>query len=586
MSSEKANLSRRSFIASSAVAGTIGLAGTTTASADEIPSKFAQATPLMPAPQVAQEESVTTTPFAARLLNKAAYGPRQGEVAAFEALGGDNTTRLQAWLLEQLNPVASDPEVDNRVNPLTTPPGLEYDTINKTALELWQDGLSDDYNIRRRPVYQMERLTLLRATYSKWQLREVMYDFWFNHFNIYGREFPAQSMMPEYDRQLRLNIFGKFEDMLLANARTSSMIYYLDNYANTWPRPNENYAREVMELHTLGAVENYYGTVDPGDVGTNIHGERAGYTEIDVFQLAKALTGWGVSDGRSEAPDTGQFLFRDFQHYDFSEGPIEVMDVTINQASNPPNDETDVTTILSYLARHYGTAQYIAWKMCVRLISDAPSEAIVESTADVFYANLDNPEQLKMVYRHIIESDDFQNSWGEKVKRPVETVVHAMRGAGVDFTMRTGHDPSNRIVSRLDDSSHYPFYYAPPTGYPDERALWMGSGPLVSSWRTVTRMLREFEIVNLAEQTNLAIPSWQDRTAENIVEAWMDRALGYALPAAQATKIVEFIQGITSISGDSIWDNESSDTTKNSAYQKVIMAVVGLVLMSPDAMRR
>ncbi len=103
MSSEKANLSRRSFIASSAVAGTVGLAGTTTASADEIPSKFAQATPLMPAPQVAQEESVTTTPFAARLLNKAAYGPRQGEVAAFEALGGDNTTRLQAWLLEQLN---------------------------------------------------------------------------------------------------------------------------------------------------------------------------------------------------------------------------------------------------------------------------------------------------------------------------------------------------------------------------------------------------------------------------------------------------------------------------------------------------
>jgi hypothetical protein len=329
VSSKKGNFSRRSFIASSAVAGTVGLAGTTTASADEIPSKFAKATPLMPAPRIERGVSVTTTPFAALLLNKAAYGPQQGEVAAFEALGDENTTPLQAWLLEQLNPLADDPEVDSRVDPLTTP-GLEYDTINKTALELWQDGLSEDKDIRRRPVYQMERLTLLRATYSKWQLREVMYDFWFNHFNIYGQEFPAESMMPEYDRQLRLNIFGKFEDMLLANARTSSMLYYLDNYANTWPRPNENYAREVMELHTLGAVENYYGTIDPGDVGTNSKGERAGYTEIDVFQLAKALTGWGVSDGRSDAPDTGEFLFQVPQHYNFSEGPIEVMGVTIN----------------------------------------------------------------------------------------------------------------------------------------------------------------------------------------------------------------------------------------------------------------
>ena len=220
------------------------------------------------------------------------------------------------------------------------------------------------------------------------------------------------------------------------------------------------------------------------------------------------------------------------------------MDITINE-SDPPNDETDVTTILSYLARHYGTARFIAWKMCVRLISDAPSETIVESTADVFYTNRDNPEQLKTVYRHIIESDDFQNSWGEKVKRPVETVVHAMRGAGVDFTMRIDHGPSNSIVYRLDDSSHYPFNYSPPTGYPDERALWMGSGPLVSSWRTVTRMLREFEIVNLAEQTNQAIPLWQERTAQNIVNTWMERALGYALPDAQSIKIVDFINAIS-----------------------------------------
>lgn len=588
MSSDQSNLSRRAFISSTAAAGAVGITAATAVHAKQVPSKFARFTPLMPAPQASTSAAESTTPFAVRLLNKVAYGPKQGEVAAFQALGATDADCLQVWLEEQLNPESNDPEVDDRVNPLTTQ-GLEYDTVNKTALELWQDGLSEDYQVRRRPVYQMERLTLLRATYSKWQLREVMYDFWFNHFNIYGREFPAESMMPEYDRQLRMHLFGRFEDMLLANARTASMLYYLDNYANTWPRPNENYAREVMELHTLGAVENYFGAVDPSSVGNNSKGERAGYTEIDVFQLAKALTGWGVSDGRSEAPDTGEFLFRDVQHYNFSEGPIEVMDITIEEAieeGDPPNGETDVTTILTYLARHYGTARYIAWKMCVRLISDEPSDSIVESTADVFYDNRDDPEQLKKVYRHVIESDEFKNTWGEKVKRPVENLVRAMRAAGVDFTMRTDHSPSNRIMSRLDDTSHYPFYYAPPTGYPDERALWMGSGPLISTWRTMTRMLREFEIVNLAEQTNQVIPAWENRSAQNIVDAWMDRALGYPLPTEQATKIVDFIDQLSFGLSNPLPENVTNDTTQYSVYQKIIMAVVGLILMSPDTMRR
>jgi len=590
VSDVKGRLSRRQLLGTGSVIGAGSLLSTPLAhGTDKPPEKFAGLRPLHPAAQLSTADGVEplAPPFAALVLNKAAYGPKPGELSAFDSLpGADDAERLSSWLDEQLYPdELLDTELNNRVS-LFTDPGLAYDMIGKTPAELWQVALEEDYNVRLRPVWQMERLTLLRAAYSKWQLREVLYDFWFNHFNIYGREFPANGMMPEYDRQIRNHMFGKFEDMLQANAHTASMLYYLDNYANTWPNPNENYAREVMELHTLGAVENYYGAVDPGDVGTNIKSERAGYTEIDVFQLARALTGWGVADGRSGAEDTGEFLFRSNQHYDFSQGDIEVMDITI---ASPGNGESDVTDILSYLARHYGTARYIAWKLCTRLVEDDPDEALVTSTAEVFYANRDDPEQMRKVYRHVLESTDFQTTWGQKVKRPVEVVIGALRAADMDFTIRIDHSPSNRMVSRLDDTSHYPFYYEAPTGFPDDRSQWQGSGPLIQTWRTVTRMLREGTEVNLAARTNIEIPVVVDRTPENIVNMWMTRALGYSLSPAQAQTVVDFITGLPNVAGaDQSLDPgiNTADTGPTSTYQRIIMATVGLILMSPNAMRR
>lgn len=592
MSSAKSRLSRRQLLGTGGALGAAGMLSPSLVQASEktgTPEKFSGLRPLRPAPAYSTPEAVDPSPppFAVRVLNKAAYGPRPGDVAAFDSLpGGDDAARLGLWLDDQLYPDdLLDTELNDRVS-LYTDPGLAYDMIDKTPAELWQVARDPDYSTRLRPVWQMERLTLLRAAYSKWQLREVLYDFWFNHFNIYGREFPAYGMMPEYDRQIRSNMFGKFEDMLLANAYSASMLYYLDNYANTWPNPNENYAREVMELHTLGAVENYHGAIDPGDVGNNIKSERAGYTEIDVFQLAKALTGWGVADGRSGAPDTGEFLFRSNQHYNFSQGDIEVMDITI---TSPGGGESDVTDILTYLARHYGTARFIAWKLCKRLIEDDPDEALITSTAEMFYANRDDPEQMRKVYRHVLESADFQSKWGRKVKRPVEIVISALRAADMNFTIRRDHGPSNNVVYRLDDTSHFPFYYAAPTGYPDDRSQWQGSGPLIQTWRTVTRMLRESTEVNLADQTNTAIPIAADRTPENIVNMWMNRALGYAFSPDQAQTVVDFITGLPNVAGaDQALDPgvDTSNTGATSIYQRIIMGAVGLVLMSPGAMRR
>lgn len=589
---------RRDFLKAGVVLGAAGAAFSRSQSGQAAGGKFDGLTPLRPAPDIADGTTPPAPPLPALVLNKAAFGPRPGDIDAFNALAGSDPARLAAWVDIQLNPTAGDPGVDNRLTALQGSPEPDdqaaFDTIGKTAVQLWTEhARSNDYQIRNRPVWQMERLTLLRAAYSEWQLREVLYDFWFNHFNVYGREFPTQGMMPEYDRQVRLHIFGNFGDMLRANARTASMLYYLDNYANTWPNPNENYAREVLELHTLGAIENYYGAVDPVSVGTNQHGQRAGYTEIDVFEFAKALTGWAVSDGSNSSPDTGEFIFRANRHYDFSEGPIEVMDVTIN---SPGGGESDVTDILDYLAGHYGTARFIAWKLCTRLIGDDPPDSIVDSTADEFYSRRFDGDQLREVYRHVLLSSEFQTAWGLKVKRPVETLVRAMRASSTDLTMRIDHGLSNGVFGRLDDTSHYPFGYSPPTGFPDERAMWQGAGPLVMSWRTITFMLKRSDenlpgggaFLNLAEQTNAMIASPANRTPQNIVGQWMDRALGYALPTDVSDRMVQFITGIAGIApADSLHDfTDTSNTSSSSTYQRIIRGLVGLILMAPDAMRR
>ena len=196
---------------------------------------------------------------------------------------------------------------------------------------------------------------------------------------------------------------------------------------------------------------------------------------------------------------------------------------------------------------------------------------------------------MRLVYRHVLESTDFQTTWGKKIKRPMEILIGALRAADMDFTIRMDHSPSNNLVNRLDDTSHYPFYYAAPTGFPDDRSQWQGSGPLVQTWRAVTRMLRESTEVNLAEQTNTEIPVLAERTPENIVNMWMTRALGYSLVSAQTQVVIDFISDRPNVAGaDQPLDPgiNTADTGGSSTYQRIIMAAVGLILMSPNAMRR
>ncbi|MCK5813211.1 MAG: DUF1800 domain-containing protein [Cocleimonas sp.] len=535
-------------------------------------------------------------PFAVRVLNKAGFGAKVGDIDAFNALADNDDDRLIAWVDRQLNPTASDPELDRRFLELN---GTAYSTINKTKQQLWDEHYnSGQFHKRHLPQYEMERLIVFRSLYSQWQLRELLNDFWFNHFNVYAQNGPAQSMLPDYDREIRSNIFGNFYDMLLDTSKSSSMLFYLDNYINTWPDPNENYARELMELHTLGAIENSYEDATPNAIGNNIKGQRKGYTETDVRQFARALTGWSYDFITSRHAGNGAFTFNADLHYDgHLNEPIKVMDITINHNTG----ENDVTVILKYLADHYGTARFISKKLCQRLISDNPSETLIASTAEIFYNNRNEVDQLAKVYRHILLSGEFKTSWGEKIKRPLETIVSAMRAADVNINYRYKHVPSTNIHHFLVRAGQGPYKVSPPTGYSDEKPNWSATTPLLASWQAVTYFCAwgpatdkstgnpQYYFCHLGEQSNALIPNQADRTPENLVDDWMMRLRGYHYDNDTRNHLINFVADKAGVARNvSLHTVMNTNNLSNNlfTYPLICSTLVGLILTSADAMRR
>ena len=541
--------------------------------------------------------------LAYRVYSKLAFGPRPAnpanpsdadDITYFGSLGSTDSERLGNWLEEQMNPGA-DPEVENRINGNPV-----WRTVDLSLQQLWDQhhrySGPDSWPMRNRPYWEMQMLALTRMTHSRWQLREVLADFWHNHFNVDGSEDVVRSTLTSYDRDvIRPQIFGNFRVMLEGVVKHAAMMYYLDNRRNSSPNPNENYARELLELHTLGAVENYFGYVPPSQVPDNIDGQPAGYVEEDVLETARLLTGFGVADGDDNAADTGEFLFRHDWHDD---EPKTIMGRTYAYAGPGPDEERELTELLDYLCQHRGTAEYVCWKLAVRLIGDGFSAGsdIVQAAATVFQDNWDQPDQLKRVYRALILSDEFRDTWNDKVKRPQEILASSLRAANAPYDFE---------LNRADDDAGFPGFYwtwrltgqlpfncEPPTGYAEDASFWKGSGPLVMSWRTVTRMLRDVRSanapwwINFAEQTNNAgIPL----TPNAIADYWLNRVQGpgHGTAPAKRAELVGYLREQGNAPGD---DQPLGITTSNtdewSTYQQLMRGLFTLIALLPERMIR
>lgn len=496
-------------------------------------------------------------PLNAIVYNRLAFGPRPGDLAAFNALpGGSDHARLTNWVDTQLNPNAiNDAGCEGIIAAANLP------SLNKSLTQLWADHY-DGNQSRTQPISDVRTATFLRAVHSSRQLKEVMVDFWHNHFNVFAWDYAyASATWVHYDRDvIRYHALGNFRTFLGAVARSTAMLYYLDNYISYNAGENENYARESFELHTLGA-ENYVGVVNPDTVPVDENDIATGYCDNDVYEVARAFTGWRVNDGRSDAPgDDGTFYYHGPWH-DVANKRILGPWLPANQP--PLKDGEDA---LDRMAFHPGTACHIAGKLCRRLIADDPPQTIVDQAAMIFFNHSDDPDQIKAVVRTICLSDEFKAAWGQKVKRPFEVAAGILRATNATFT-----NPNNSFWYYYESAGQPLFSRRSPDGYPDRKSDWSNTTSLMQRWRFANLLVQGYlgnASVNLISQMpgNLTTPN-------QIVDFWIDRLLGRPMdPAGNRDAILAFMaQGF----------NPNNPLPPEDIPSR-LPHLVALILMAPD----
>ena len=321
----------------------------------------------------------------------------------------------------------------------------------------------------REVLTDLEEAKLLRALYGERQLEEVLVDFWFNHFNVFAGKGPTRNYVNDYEREaIRPYVLGKFRDMLGATAKHPAMLFYLDNWQSSvaggagaqgargaqraqFPAGaaaparvtgiNENYARELLELHTLG--------VD------------GGYTQQDVVNVARAFTGWTMRPREGSG-----FIFAPGRH---DRGAKVVLGHNLPAGGGIEDGER----VLDIVAAHPATARHIAKQLAIRFVSDDPPASLIDHAAAVFTSTKGD---LRAVVRSIITSPEFfaPEARRAKIKTPFEFVVSALRATGAD--VRTALP----LARTLRDMGMPLYFCQPPTGYDDTAATWVSAGALVS----------------------------------------------------------------------------------------------------------
>jgi uncharacterized protein (DUF1800 family) len=452
---------------------------------------------------------------AVHLLNRVAFGPRPGDVDRVLAMG------LERYLDDQLHPERVPDTAAERYT-------VRLEVLDRTPAELGRmlreaqraraagdTGMNARERERplRRYAAEVQQAAVARTALSERQLYEVLVDFWTNHFNVFMAKGLDRALLPDYvEHTIRPRALGRFEDLLLATAQSPAMLFYLDNAlsvaegavgpppergsaaarqrsrvrlgtfradslrqlaAERMPRGlNENYARELLELHTLG--------VD------------GGYTQEDVVNVARIFTGWSIRLGR----DLG-FVFNAWAH-DRSEKTV----LGHVYASDGMDEGRD---LLRFLARHPATMRHVSAKLCMRFVADTPPDGCVDAGV---YAWERSDGDIREVVRAILTSPDFwsDRNRGTKVKTPLEFVVSAVRAVGgrPDTTPGLG-----QLVGRLGQ----PLYLqSAPTGYPEREESWVSTNALLERFN-VAVALAAGRLPGVTYDVGALLPPGEDRAA-------------------------------------------------------------------------
>lgn len=408
--------------------------------------------------------SLTQQQKLVHFLNRTSFGPTREELEKLQQSG------ITAYLDQQLSPdQIPDSVVADRVAELKT-----MRLSSRELLELYPQAAvaqakgMDMTQMQgpRQVILELQLARLIRAVYSRRQLYEVMVDFWSNHFNIFAGKGADRWLSTSYDRDtIRPHALGRFKDLLTATAQSPAMLFYLDNWMSVSPQSpaaqrgpnnrrrgiNENYAREVMELHTLG--------VD------------GGYSQKDIQEVARCFTGWTIERPR----DQGEFRFEQRFH---DSGAKTVLGTHIAAGGGIE----DGLKVIDILANHPATAKFIATKLARRFVVDDPPATVVNKAAAVFQQS---GGDIASVVRAVIDSPEFFSGefYQSKVKKPLEYVASALRVTNAETKIT---HPLLRYLNRMGE----PLFLAqPPTGHPDMGASWISPDMLLTRMNFVSDLV-------------------------------------------------------------------------------------------------
>ncbi|BAU63570.1 hypothetical protein STA3757_09350 [Stanieria sp. NIES-3757] len=418
-----------------------------------------------PATSLAKDAQILHT------LNRLSFGPTVEEIEQVKTKG------IESFIQSQLSP-GSIPESSQ----LTSYLG-KLDTLAMSPIELFQqyspsELLKDarERNLSKEEINRLRRKRkivkeqainahLARAVNSPRQLQEIMVDFWLSHFNVYGQKNLTDLWIADYENEIRENALGNFRDLLEITARHPAMLVYLDNELNTDPNSpgargkhnglNENYARELMELHTLG--------VD------------GGYTQADVIALARILTGWGIDRQQKFSSNENGFFFFEKRH-DY--GDKVFLGQTIKGSGIAEGEQA-----LELLATHPATARFLSYKLAQYFVADQPPSSLVDKLSQKFLASSGDLKQVLDTLFHSKEFNDPQY-YGKKFKTPYQYLVSVVRVSNIK-------NPDYKRLRGMLSQLGMPVYgCATPDGYKNTQSAWLNPDGMLNRVSLATAIAR------------------------------------------------------------------------------------------------
>jgi hypothetical protein len=470
------------------------------------------------------------------VLNRLAYGGTTNQLKAVSHL---TAKQASAWAIRymktqlELDPNGPWPTNLHNTNPLPAPIVLDDSALSQRLAANRAHWQTEDGHpgILSPSLSELQDYDLIRKTYSRRQLREKMVYFWDNHFNTNYRTHNKGQFELAENKAFRADAFGKFLNLLMASAKSSAMMIYLNTDVNRKENPNENYAREMQELHTLGV---------------DVNGNPNGYTQADIVEAAKAFTGWTTL----EVARPG-FQFIADRH---SPGSKQFLGQTV-----PFSGVGEGEQVLAIASRHPATAAHLTKKLCVYFVSDQPSASLLNEVASVF---TDSGGNIKKVLIAIFRSQDFNDvaNYRGLVKTPLEFVASLHRNLGVWSPM----DPFRNRLVRMGQGL---YEKAPPTGYKEAADEWLNTDVM-------------FNEVSFAYETTIpgfgSTIRFGSHTSEGLTRLWLkslglkteEDVLGFLLNLTvdgqvSLTEYQTYLTTLQSGGGTFDLDNSSVDTPIN-----------------------